>query len=354
MKKTIMTRTISTILAFLLMFAVGMPISLAASEPTIAVGSVEGKPGDTVSVPITISSNPGIVALRIFVEYNSDVLRLTEATDGTIFLEGKNTFNDDLSANPYTMLWMDSTSQTDYTTNGTLITLTFEILDAAAGSHPVKLTYDSDSTFNKDLDNVTLTMQNGSVSVTEEEQLYTAAFTVDGTAVSTKQYHAGDAIMKPADPTKDGYTFKGWFPAVPATMPANDMTFTAQFEKNPKPIITIHDWVESRTVDYRTTITFSVDEIQNPVADASVHWFINGQDKGASETYTEKEAIATFTVQAKYMKGNTVLAESETETVNVKTGFFARLKAFFRALFGRLPKVVQEYLGIEIIEKVLP
>jgi len=105
---------------------------------------------------------------------------------------------------------------------------------------------------------------------------------------------------------------------------------------------------------YRTTITFSVDEIQNPVADASVHWFIDGQDKGAIDTCTVKEAKATFTVQAKYMKGNIVLAESETETVNVKTGFFARLKAFFRALFGRLPKVVQEYLGVEIIDRVLP
>ena len=52
------------------------------------------------------------------------------------------------------------------------------------------------------------------------------------------------------------------------------------------------------------------------------------------------------------MKDGKILAESEIETVNVKTGLFAKLKAFFRALFGRLPKVVQEYLGIEIIEKV--
>lgn len=51
---------------------------------------------------------------------------------------------------------------------------------------------------------------------------------------------------------------------------------------------------------------------------------------------------------------STILAESETETVNVKTGFFAKLKAFFRALFGRLPKVVQEYLGVEIIDRMLP
>ena len=351
MKKCYWTKALSLVLA-LLICAFSVSLFASAAQPTLTVGAAEGKAGDTVAVPITISGNPGIVALRIFAEYNSDVLRLIEATEGSIFPEGKSTFNDDLSANPYTMLWMDSTSQTDYTANSTLVTLTFEILDAAAGSYPIKLTYDSDSTFNKDLDNVTFTMQNGSVTVIEEKQLYTATFTVDGTAISTKQYHAGDAIVKPANPTKDGYTFKGWTPAVPATMPTKDMTFTAVFEKIPDPTIKIHNYTSSRTVDYRTTITFSADEIQNPVDGASVHWFIDGQDKGASDTYIVKEAKATFTVQAKYMRGNTALAESETETVNVKTGFFAKLKAFFRALFGRLPKVVQEYLGIEIIEKV--
>ena len=133
-------------------------------------------------------------------------------------------------------------------------------------------------------------------------------------------------------------------------------TFTVEVRNKPAPdpIIKIHNYTASKTVDYRTTITFSADPVQNPVDGATIHWFIDGQDKGASDTYTEKEAKVTYTVQAKYMKGNTVLAESETETVTVKTGFFARLKAFFRALFGRLPKVVQEYLGVEIIDRVLP
>ena len=117
--------------------------------------------------------------------------------------------------------------------------------------------------------------------------------------------------------------------------------------------VQIHNYIQERTVDYRTTITFSADLAENPVDGAEVHWFINNQDKGAGEQYTEKEAKATYTVQAKYMKEGKVLAESEIEMVNVKSGFFAKLKAFFRALFGRLPKDVQNYVGIEVIDHTM-
>ena len=118
--------------------------------------------------------------------------------------------------------------------------------------------------------------------------------------------------------------------------------------------VSIRDYLQNRTIDYRTTITFSVDPIQNPLNGASVHWFIDGKDKDTGETYTVKEAKQSYTVQAKYMKGDEVLAESEIETVTVKTGFFAKLKAFFRALFGRLPKEVQEAYDFDLFLNLLP
>ena len=317
----------------------------AAVSSCVTIGNASGCVGETVTVPVEITGNPGIVAMRLFVQYDASKLQLVSVTDGGLFGSNHDYFGNDITENPYTLLWEDALSKTNYTANGQLAEVSFRILDTAeAGKADITIALDTGSTFNVNVQNVPFTTQNGSVQI----------FMADGTAVSTKQYHEGETIVKPADPTKEGYTFKGWTPSVPTTMPANDQTFTAQFEKNPDPIIKIHNYTSSRTVDYRTTITFFADPVQNPVDGASVHWFINGLDKRASDTYTEKEAKATFTVQAKYMKGNTVLAESETETVNVKTGFFARLKAFFRALFGRLPKVVQEYLGFERIDRVLP
>ena len=62
---------------------------------------------------------------------------------------------------------------------------------------------------------------------------YKVTFIVDGQTVKEEEVEYGAPIEKPADPQKDTYTFIGWTPEVPATMPASDMTFTAQFAQNP-------------------------------------------------------------------------------------------------------------------------
>ncbi|MBR2869586.1 MAG: InlB B-repeat-containing protein [Clostridia bacterium] len=55
--------------------------------------------------------------------------------------------------------------------------------------------------------------------------LYTVSF--DG--VETEVY-AGAVIPVPADPTDEGQKFLGWTPAVPVTMPEEDLTFTSTWE----------------------------------------------------------------------------------------------------------------------------
>ncbi len=60
---------------------------------------------------------------------------------------------------------------------------------------------------------------------------YTVTWKVDD-ATSTKNYDYGSVIVPPPYPTKTGYTFTGWGSAVPETMPAEDLSFTAQWDVN--------------------------------------------------------------------------------------------------------------------------
>ena len=66
-----------------------------------------------------------------------------------------------------------------------------------------------------------------------EATSYTLTFdTNGGSAIAPITQDYGTAITAPADPTKTGYTFAGWTPAIPTTMPAENLTVTAQWRYN--------------------------------------------------------------------------------------------------------------------------
>ena len=88
---------------------------------------------------------------------------------------------------------------------------------------------------------------------------YTITFNTGGgseVAAITQDYNT--AVTAPAAPTKTGYTFKGWTPALPTTIPAENVTVTAQWQINQYTITFNTDGgtnVAAITQDYGTAVT---------------------------------------------------------------------------------------------------
>ena len=105
----------------------------------------------------------------------------------------------------------------------------------------------------------TVPAENITVTAQWEINQYTIAFdTAGGSEIAPITQDYGTNITAPADPTRKGYTFKGWDKEIPETMPAENITVKAQWEIN-RYTITFDtaggSEIASITQDYGTNIT---------------------------------------------------------------------------------------------------
>ena len=110
---------------------------------------------------------------------------------------------------------------------------------------------------------------------------YTITFdTAAGSEIAPITQDYGTNIAAPADPTREGYTFIGWDREIPETMPAENMTVTAQWEINQYTITFDTNGgseIAPITQDYGTVITA-------PEAPEREGYTFIGWDKAIPET----------------------------------------------------------------------
>ena len=151
--------------AFVLIASVtALAVGATAAKLTVSAEAVSTYQGETVEVALTISNNPGIGYLSLTLNYNTDVLTLTEVVNGGMFKDVDNDLNLIFSADDNVF------------GDGTLATLVFTVNDdASLDTYPIEILFRECYKVNATMDAVEGDVVDGSVTVTE----YIAVSTID-------------------------------------------------------------------------------------------------------------------------------------------------------------------------------
>ena len=170
---------------------------------------------------------------------------------------------------------------------------------------------------------------------------YSVTWIAGEKVLKKETYGYGDKITEPAAPEIPGFTF-AWNNHAD-TMPSKDIAITGTYTVIPSPeiipVISIINYKNTITLDYKTTITFRA-KVENS-ADKPVQWYVNNELKGTGDTFTVNTAKETFNIKCATESSSGATSSSDTELVKVKTDFWSRIVAFFRMLFRRLPVITQ-------------
>ncbi len=149
MLKKVIALSVSVVFAVMSIFTTAY-----AANTQIVSETVTASDGETISIPISISGNAGIMGYRISIRYSADAFSQPEVTRGTVCVSGN--FNDSIDEETngsFDVLWSDSKN---ISANGELFTVTFKVNSSAVEKTTISVSYSQADTFNESWENVIL------------------------------------------------------------------------------------------------------------------------------------------------------------------------------------------------------
>ena len=111
----------------------------AAGSGSIAISSASAKQGDSVTLHVNMTKNPGLVTMTIKVTYDTNALELTKVTDSKRLVGSQ--LNTSYGS-PYIIAWVDGAATANNTQTGEIASFTFKIKsNAKIGASNVKLEF---------------------------------------------------------------------------------------------------------------------------------------------------------------------------------------------------------------------
>ena len=295
-------------------------VEIGTKTYTLTILRNSGTGGGATSYTLTFDTNGGSTIAPITQDYGTAITAPADPTKTGY------TFAGWTPAIPATMPAENMTIKAKWTVNQ--YTLTF---DTNGGSIIAPITQDYGTAITAPADPTktgytfagwtpaipaTMPAENMTIKAKWTVNQYTLTFDTNGgstIAPITQDY--GTAITAPADPTKTGYTFAGWTPAIPATMPAENMTIKAQWRYNGGGSSGYSYYTIKTTAGAGGSISpsgsVSVREgrdqtftITPDKGYAVSNVKIDGKSIGAVKSYTFENVRRTHTIEVIFMKAN--------------------------------------------------
>lgn len=160
-------KLLSVFLALLMMLTVfpASMIASAANATTVTVESVNAVPGSNVEVKINVKNNPGILAANFTVTYDKG-LTLIDSKSGDAFSALSMTKPENYNS-PCKFGWDALEIADEDIKDGTILTLTFSVDKGVSANSKlnVKLSYQNGNIIDSDLNDIPVTINNGSVTI---------------------------------------------------------------------------------------------------------------------------------------------------------------------------------------------
>ena len=150
-------------------------------SPKFTVDSAEAMSGGVVEIPVRIYNNSGLKGFSTTISYDSIALTPIEVKKGAAFNAGSIVSNlEKLTPGELNVVGYSARTSTE---NDVLYTVVFKVSDGAKGSYALKISYDSDNTYDGDMEDITAQCEDGLIDVMQSSSAKTLLYVENQTVI---------------------------------------------------------------------------------------------------------------------------------------------------------------------------
>ena len=187
-----MKRLIVVMMSFAVMIVSVCSFTIAYADDSYVVQAddIYAKQGETVTVPLKLSGNKGLMGFKISIRYPDNQLVLADVSSGSLTADGlfNTTITDYYSVKgKFDVVWSDNAEVKD---DGTLFIMTYKVKGSSDnGGYNISVTFSQEDTFNEKFEDVKLNCNPIKVNIgkdapKEEQPTTTKKSSSDGDKVS--------------------------------------------------------------------------------------------------------------------------------------------------------------------------